>query len=106
MVSLPSTRRGFLTLVGTAAPVIWLGSLPRGAHAALPHLSVAGNATAAALKYTEDASKAQAPHKAGQDCSNCQHYQGKAGEAFGACALFPGFDVNAKGWCAGYAAKA
>ncbi|KAB2875947.1 MAG: high-potential iron-sulfur protein [Burkholderiaceae bacterium] len=107
MNSPSSTRRGFLALVGSAGPVIWLASLPRSAQAApLPHLTVAASPTAAALKYTEDASKAGAPHKPGQDCSNCQHYQGKAGQAYGPCALFPGFDVNAKGWCAGYGAKA
>ena len=33
------------------------------------------------------------------------HYQGKSGEAYGPCAIFPGFDVNAKGWCAGFQAK-
>jgi hypothetical protein len=82
-----------------------LGSLPRRAWAALPHLSVASNATAKALNYVEDNTKAVAPHKAGQDCSNCVHFQGKAGDAYGPCAIFPGFDVNAKGWCAGYQAK-
>lgn len=102
-----STRRRVLALLASAAPAVAvLGSLPRRALAATqPHLDPASNATAKALQYTEDAGKAPAPHQAGQDCANCLHYQGKAGEAYGPCALFPGFDVNAKGWCAGYAAK-
>lgn len=102
-----SSRRRFLKLVGGAsAAAVLLGSLPRRVWAALPHLSITNNATAKALHYVEDATKAVAPHKAGEDCSNCVHYTGKAGDAYGGCAIFPGFDVNAKGWCAGYQRKA
>lgn len=102
-----SARRQFLRLAGTAAAAVaLLGSLPRRAlAAALPHLSAANNATAKALHYVEDDSKAPAPHKPGQDCAKCMHYQGKAGQPYGGCAIFPGFDVNAKGWCAGFQAK-
>lgn len=102
-----SPRRRFLKLLGGAsAAMLVLGALPRRVLAALPHLSIASNATAKALHYVEDSTKAVAPHKAGEDCSNCVHYQGKPGEAYGGCAIFPGFDVNAKGWCAGYQRKA
>ena len=101
-----STLRRFLKLAGgAAAAAVLLGSLPRRAWAALPHLSAASNATAKALHYVEDNTKAPAPHKPGQDCAACAHYQGKAGQAYGPCAIFPGFDVNAKGWCAGFQAK-
>ncbi len=95
-----SDRRRFFQLATTA--LVLLGSLPRRAWAALPHLSLDKSPTAKALNYVEDAAKAVAPHQPGQDCASCVHYQGKAGEAYGACALFPGFDVNAKGWCAGF----
>ena len=102
----PSSRRRFLKLAGGAtAAVMFLGALPRRVWAALPHLTQAGNATAKALKYVDDASKAPPPHKAGQRCDVCMHYQGKAGEEWGPCAIFPGFDVNAKGWCSGFQAK-
>lgn len=102
----PSSRRRFLKLAGgAAAAVALLGALPRRVWAALPHLSVATNATAKALHYVDDDTKAVAPHKPGQDCTACMHYQGKPGEAWGPCAIFPGFDVNAKGWCQGFAAK-
>lgn len=101
-----STRRRFLKLAGgAAAAAVLLGSLPRRAWAALPHLSAATNATAKALHYVEDDTKAPPPHKAGQDCAACMHFQGKAGQAYGPCAIFPGFDVNAKGWCTGFQAK-
>jgi hypothetical protein len=102
-----SSRRRFLKLAGGAtAAMVLLGSLPRRVWAALPHLSAATNATAKALKYVEDDTKAGPPHKPGQDCSKCMHYSGKPGDAYGPCAIFPGFDVNAKGWCTGFQAKA
>lgn len=101
-----SDRRRFMKLVGGAtAAVAFLGALPRRAFAALPHLTQENNATAKALNYMDDNTKAPAPHKAGQDCSNCMHYQGKAGDEYGPCVLFPGFDVHSKGWCSGYAVK-
>lgn len=101
-----SPRRRFLKFAGgAAAALVLLGSLPRRVWAALPHLSQANNATAKALHYVEDDTKAPPPHKAGQRCDVCVHYQGKPGEAYGPCAIFPGFAVNAKGWCAGFQAK-
>ncbi|HEX7326036.1 MAG TPA: high-potential iron-sulfur protein [Rhodanobacteraceae bacterium] len=102
-----SPRRRFLKLAGGAvAAIAVLGAMPRRVWAALPHLTQANNATAKALHYVEDDTKAGPPHKAGEDCAHCVHFQGKAGQAYGPCAIFPGFDVNAKGWCAGFQAKA
>ena len=99
-------RRRFLKLAGgAAAAAAVLAALPKRVMAALPHLSAASNATAKALKYVEDDTKAGPPHKPGQDCSKCVHFQGKAGDKYGPCAIFPGFDVNAKGWCSGFQAK-
>ncbi len=99
-------RRHFVGLAGTAiCAVAMVSALPRKARAAdLPHV---GNEdpTAKALNYTEDATKASAPHQAGQTCSNCNFYQGGAA-AFGPCQLFPGKAVASKGWCSGYAKKA
>ncbi|WHZ19066.1 MAG: hypothetical protein OJF55_001215 [Rhodanobacteraceae bacterium] len=101
-----SSRRRFLKLAGgAAAAVALLGALPRRVWAALPHLNAATNATAKAMKYVEDNTKAGPPHQSGQDCSKCMHYSGKAGDAYGPCAIFPGFDVNAKGWCSAFMLK-
>jgi hypothetical protein len=36
-------------------------------------------------------------HAAGRNCANCQLHQGKAGEAWAACAAADGKLVNAKG---------
>ena len=66
--------------------------------------------TAVALGYVTDASKADSAkfktYAAGQACSNCALFGGKAGDASGSCPLFAGRAVAAKGWCSGYAKKA
>jgi hypothetical protein len=65
---------------------------------------------AAALGYKADASKADKAKfpkfAAGQQCSSCALYQGKADAAAGPCPLFAGKQVTAKGWCSAYAKKA
>ena len=67
------------------------------------------DAVATALGYKHDASKVDAKkftsYAAGRNCANCQLYQGKAGEAWGACAPVGGKLVNAKGWCAAWVKK-
>ena len=66
--------------------------------------------TAVALGYVSDATKADSAkfktYTAGQACSNCALFGGKAGDASGPCPLFAGRAVNAKGWCSGHAKKA
>ncbi|MGH8191967.1 MAG: high-potential iron-sulfur protein [Rhodanobacteraceae bacterium] len=102
----PSNRRRFLKLAGgAAAAAVFMGALPRRVWAALPHLTQANNATAKALHYVDDNTKAGPPHKPGEDCKGCVHFQGKAGETWGPCAIFPGYDVNKDGWCDGFQAK-
>ena len=39
-------------------------------------------------------------------CSNCQVYQGKAGDAAGGCPIFAGKSVTANGWCSAWVKKA
>lgn len=100
-------RRRFFRLVSaTAAGIALLGTLPRRVWAALPHLSIDNSPTAKSLNYVEDDTKAVAPHQSGQNCAACVHYQGKPGDEYGPCAIFPGFDVKATGWCAAFQKKA
>ncbi len=58
---------------------------------------------AAALGYVADAKKvdpAKNPtFKAGQNCANCLQLQGKAGEKWRPCSIFPKKLVDADGWC-------
>ena len=98
-------RRFFATAGGAIGAAVIANALPSLARAEdLPHLSL-DDPTAKALNYTEDNTKAGAPHQAGQDCSNCNFYTGGA-TGYGPCQLFAGKAVNAKGWCSGYAKKA
>jgi hypothetical protein len=97
------SRRKFLVaavLAVVAAPL--LGAAPPARAAALPRLP-GSNVQAKALGYLPDASKSANPaRKAGSACANCQFYTA----ATGACALFPGFSVEAQGWCSAWAKKA
>ncbi len=65
---------------------------------------------ALALGYVDDATHADKvkypKYAAGNQCSNCALYQGKAGDAAGACPLFPGKHVAVQGWCSAWVKKA
>lgn len=102
-----ASRRRFFAVAGSAIGAAAIASaLPRQARAAdLPHLTL-DDPTAKALNYTEDNTKAPAPHVAGQSCANCNFFQGGVKDAWGPCQLFPGKAVNRNGWCASYAKKA
>lgn len=64
---------------------------------------------AKSLAYVHDAnaidSTKQPRFKAGQNCSNCALFQGKADQEWAGCSIFPGKAVNAAGWCNVYAPK-
>jgi formylmethanofuran:tetrahydromethanopterin formyltransferase len=65
---------------------------------------------AQALGYVADASKVDTKKypkfAAGQNCTNCSLYQGKATDKAAACALFPGKLVAGPGWCSAWVKKA
>jgi High potential iron-sulfur protein len=74
----------------------------------LPHLDVKDPA-AVAQGYVEDAAQVN-PKKypafaQGSACENCLLLQGKEGQAYRPCDLFPGKSVAAKGWCRGWSAE-
>lgn len=62
-----------------------------------------------ALGYVADATKTDTKkypkYAAGQVCTNCALYQGKASDAAGGCPLFAGKQVAGKGWCSAWAKK-
>ena len=93
-------------LAGLAAiPVVSIGTAQAES---LPHLGEQ-DPQAKALGYVDDVAKVDAKsnptYKAGQDCANCLQLQGKAGDAYRPCNLFPGKLVSAKGWCKAYVKK-
>jgi hypothetical protein len=92
--------KGFALLVGAAGAVCVRDS---GAEEpAAVHLS-ASDPAAIALGYHESAKqvdpKAFPTYQAGQSCLTCLQLQGKAGDAWRPCNLFPGKLVAVDGWC-------
>jgi formylmethanofuran:tetrahydromethanopterin formyltransferase len=65
---------------------------------------------AVALGYVADAKRVDAKKypkfAAGQNCTNCALYQGKATDKAGGCPLFAGKQVAGPGWCSAWAKKA
>ena len=98
------SRRAILKgglIAGTLVPA-W-GLISEGIAApALPPLDTK-DPMASALGYVDDTTKvddkANPTHKADQKCDNCAQFKGNAGEARGACNIFPGKTVANKGWC-------
>jgi len=80
----------------------------RAVGADLPHLDVKDPA-AVAQGYAEDAAlvdqKKYPKFVKGSSCDNCLLLQGKEGESYRPCDLFPGKSVSAKGWCNGWSAE-
>lgn len=103
--SVPS-RRVFLMQVAAASSMLGVAA---SAQAAAPMVAET-DAQAMSLGYKADATKvdkAKYPkYAAGQLCSNCALYQGKATDAAAGCGIFPGKQVAGKGWCSAYAKKA
>jgi hypothetical protein len=104
------SRRRFLANVAVAVPAsAVLVDLASG-QAALPKLDL-NDPSAKALLYVEDSTKVDkknplaARYAPTQKCSNCSQIQGKAGDAYRPCGIFPGKLVAANGWCSVWAAK-
>jgi hypothetical protein len=102
-------RRDFLKISSLAVASIVMGA-HAGASVAQGAQVDEKDATALSLGYKHDATKVDKTkfpkYAAGQECANCQLFQGKPGEAWGPCPIFPGKVVSAKGWCSAYIKKA
>ena len=97
------SRRRLLQGLTVGIPLLPLAAAPlRTALAADAPMLSPDAKEAKALKYVEDASKAQGALK-GSTCANCALYQGHSGAASGPCQLFPGKSVTAAGWCSSWA---
>lgn len=68
------------------------------------------NPQAVALGYVADAKRVDAKKfpkfVAGQNCTNCALYQGKATDKAAGCPLFAGKQVAGPGWCSAWAKRA
>lgn len=101
-----SSRRTFLiTSIGVASSL----ALSRQAFADAPKVSES-DPTVVALGYKNDAAQVDkakyAKYAAGQQCNNCQFFQGKPTDAWAPCPMFGGKQVSGKGWCSAYTKKA
>ena len=101
-----TTRRRFVLTVPSAALAL---ATVRSVSAQAAKLEET-DPQAVALGYRHDATKVDAKkfpaYAAGHNCANCQLFQGKPGEALGACGVMGGKLVNAKGWCVAWVQKA
>lgn len=108
-----SSRRQFFLKLAVGGLVSGLAVFGRGlfGRGLLPESLAAGepmldekDPLATALGYSADATKVDAKkfpkikESAGQNCSGCQFYTA-AGKPVGPCSIFPGKNVNSKGWC-------
>lgn len=103
MSNTPFDRRQLLkTALAGLAALPAAGLIREAAAADLPHLDEK-DPLASAMGYVHDASKVDSSkvpqHKAGAFCHNCVQLQGKEGDAWRPCNLFPGKLVAADGWC-------
>lgn len=103
---MPCSRRRFIAIAAA------LASTPvfiEEARADAPMVTES-DPTAQALGYKSNASQVDkakyAKFQAGQSCSNCQLWQGKAGAPNGPCPMFGGKLVSSGGWCSAYVKKA
>jgi hypothetical protein len=98
-------KSGFIA--GALLPTFSLVS-GHAAAAALPPLDP-NDPTAKALGFVNDATKVDSKtyptFKAGQKCSTCAQFQGKATDTTAACTIFAGKSVPAGGWCQVWAQK-
>lgn len=95
-------RRRLLQRLALGVPLVVLGMPPRARAAAAAPLLDAASPQARAVKYVEDAAKANGATP-GSSCANCALYQGAEGSKQGACQIFPGKQVKAAGWCTSWA---
>jgi len=100
-------RREFLSL--TAAVLGGGAATNPGRRACADELKILSpdDPTAAAVKYTHDASTVDPSTRANfapyQVCENCGLIQGMEGDEWRPCQIFPGKLVAAKGWCSVWA---
>lgn len=101
-----TTRRHFVLTIPAAALALAVARIASAQAAKLEET----DATAVSLGYRHDASKVDTKKfpafAAGRNCANCQLYQSKAGDAWGACGGVGGKLVNGKGWCVAWVKKA
>lgn len=108
------SRRTFLATAAVLASAAVVGLSPRSASAAgssLPHLSQSDNPLAKSFGYEPNAKEVNRAkfsiYKPGERCGKCRFFKGTPDEKSGyaGCRIYPGYSVNAQGWCASFNAR-
>jgi hypothetical protein len=106
----PLSRRDLLVALAAAGGAVGLGATADRAHAADLVKLDPKDPQAVALGYIADAKtvdpKSNPTYAAGQQCTTCLQIQGKDGDTFRPCSIFPGKLVSANGWCRVWTKKA
>ncbi len=104
-----NTRRIFVIQSLMGAGALASASLA-SAQSAAPATVPETDPQAMALGYKTDGTKTDTQkhpkYAAGQSCSGCILFQGKAGDSAGSCAVFGNKMVSSKGWCSAWTKKA
>ncbi len=102
-----TNRREFIVNCSFGASAAALGLTANQAMAQTMVAETDANAIALGYKaVATQVDKAKFPkYVAGQVCSNCSLYQGKATDKAGGCALFGAKQVAGPGWCNAWAKK-
>jgi hypothetical protein len=99
----PIPRRVFLMTLATTGVALGTGAQAQA-------LVEEKDPQAVALGYVADAKRVDVKKfpkfAAGQNCTNCALFQGKATDKSGGCPLFGAKHVAGAGWCSAWAKKA
>ena len=101
------SRRALIATLSLSAAAASLGV--RRSQGAEPARLDPKDPAAAALGYVEKAAqvdvKKYPAYVLGSNCENCLQLQGKAGNDYRPCTLFPGKLVAISGWCSAWTAE-
>lgn len=102
------SRRAILKGLGLAVGVAATMRTPKARAAEPVHLDV-NDPAAVKVGYVLEAGhvdpKKQPTYVAGSNCDNCLLLQGKPGNTYRPCSLFPGKLVKISGWCNAWTAE-
>jgi High potential iron-sulfur protein len=105
-----TSRRTFIIHAVSSSAVAAAGALSINTAFAQNTAVSEADPQAAGLGYKIDATKVDKvkfpKYAAGQNCKNCQLYQGKGNDKSGGCPLFGAKQVAATAWCSAWVKKA
>jgi len=101
-----NNRRKFIVQLGLGSAAAVLASRAMADAAPLTEADPQASAMGFKLDGTKVDKTKFPKYAAGQQCSGCALYQGKAGDKSGPCSVFAGKIVPATGWCNVWAKKA